>query len=352
MTARNDDTKWHQQAKRMIDAAENEGGATVKVASGKTSKTPKKKKPIRTRAYKKLARNHPVAAPFAWLALALLTLIGKSTKGGVKYGARGLGWSGVRLGRGSKSASRRLARKIRADVNKRKWTTEGPSVNGKQPREHYLCGCGGSFTTAQALNRHLLDAHRGESRSSAKASPPELQAGATAKTAGKVLVLPAEKGGGRHRDSHRLPGARSVDDLVKAYRPITIKIGARIVALNDSTARLRRAAVQFGETPLPNSLAELRNVCVGVERAMGALNEAIGEFGMLLKRPSDSDGKGGGNIAATLVNPYFIQAQQHADGVGLQFTRFIAAFEAFYAAQIRAAGGSVPTPNLDLSKTG
>lgn len=343
------ETKYHREAKRMVTKMEREGGAAVKLTKPK-AKT-KKKKRLCTRAYKKLARKHPVLAPLAWLGVGLMTLLGRGTQYGGKYSGRALAWSGVRVGRVSRAASRRLAAKIIADIHKHKWVPEAELIDGKRPREFYRCD-GQQFTNAQALNNYLRNLRAAGRPDRGTAPRPELQLGATAKTAGKVLVLPAERSGGRHRAGHRLPGARNAADLVNAYRENINQIGARIVALNDTTAALRRAAAQFGETPLPGPLAELRNICVGMELAMGELHDSIDKFGTLLKRPSAPGGRGGGNIAAELVNPFFGKAKEHVDAAGREFTRFIAAFEVYYATAIRLAANADETPNLDLSRTG
>src|SRR5512145_201994 len=343
------ETKWQREAKRMIVKAEREGAA-VKPTKPKAAKA-KKKKRLCTRAYKKLARKHPVLAPLAWVGVGLMTVLGRGTQYGGKYGGRALAWSGVRVGRASRAASRRLAAKVLADIHRHKWVPEADLIDGKRPRELYRCD-GQQFTNTEALNNYLRSV-RGADRPKTDAAPqPELQLGATAKTAGRVLVLPAERSGGRHRVGHRLPGARNAADLVNAYRENINKIGARIVALNDTTAALRRAAAQFGETPLPGPLAELRNICVGMELAMGELHDSIDKFGALLKRPSEPGGRGGGNIAAELVNPFFGAAKEHVDAAGREFTRFIAAFEVYYATAIRLAANADQTPNLDLSRTG
>lgn len=344
------ETKLQREAKRMIVKAEREDGAAVKPTKPKAAKA-KKKKRLCTRAYKKLARKHPVLAPLAWVGVGLMTVLGRGTQYGGKYGGRALAWSGVRVGRASRAASRRLAAKVLADIHRHKWVPEADLIDGKRPRELYRCD-GQQFTSTEALNNYLRSV-RGADRPKAGAAPqPELQLGATAKTAGRVLVLPAERSGGRHRTGHRLPGARSAADLVNAYRENINKIGARIVDLNDTTTRLRYAATAFGQAPRPDTLADLRNLCVGMERAMGALRDGIEDFGLTLKRPATPDGKGGGNLDPTLVNPYFNRAKEHADGIGMAFTQFIAAFEAFYAVEIRLASGTVATPNMDLSKTG
>jgi hypothetical protein len=341
------ESKWQTEGRRMLEADELERQA--RNLRPPRPKPAQKKKPARVRAYKAVSSKHSGLAAALYLVVGLFTLIGKAGKGS----AIGLKWSGVGVGRTSRYTYRRLVTRAVVDIHRRKWVPEAPAVDGqRRPREHYRC-CGEQFTTTQSLNRHLLAAHRGEKRQTTANPLPELQVGVTTKTAGKVLVLPAGQNGGRHRRSHQVPGARRVEDLVTAYRGSIDKIGARIVALNDTTGQLKRAAAQFGQTPKPKTLADLRNVCVGMEQAMGALRDAIGEFGMLLKRPGAPGDKGGGaNIEPTLVNQYFGRAQEHVDATGLEFTKFIAAFEAFYAMQIRMAGGQVPVPAMDLSKTG
>lgn len=309
---------------------------TVKTTKdGSAARSKSRKKPLRVRAYRRLAkRKHRVLGALAYAGLGSGALLRASVK-----------WTVIGGGRGSRWAYRRVSRQVRTEAQRRKWTP--PPGNDRVPRScvQSVCNpCQKPFNSPEALNQHMLAAHRHEQRQASRPTH-QIQRSVTRRTAGKTIVRPAVAGGGRHRLRHNLPGAKRIAELVAAYDPHLRKIGDLVMSAETAAAHLGRAAKAFGDQPTPRTLADLRAGAVGFERAMGILADALGNYARTLVVRAKVD--------PMVVRPYWDTAREHVENAGRCGTQFIAAFEELYSLQIAAANrADLAAPNLDLSKTG
>lgn len=335
-TPRKDLTKLQRQGERVI--RDTEHGPPKRKDSGGS----RKKKSLASRAKNKIRRKHWILRPVAYLGVGLLVGVGKCAK-----------WTAIGTGKASKWSGRKVVAKARRDLHTRKWVPEAPRPAGTRwfQRVESLECCGKHFHSVEGLNHHAVTAHRGEARQWA-APRPKIQRGHRRATEGKVIVRPAVAGGGRHRARHNIPDQRRADQLVAAYRAQLTKIGDKVMATEGNAKALVRAAKDFADTPKPRTLADLRDQCVGMERAGAELADAIDQYAAMLRRGAeDASDRRGANLDPALVTPYMTRAAEYATQMGKEFTRFIAAFEDYYGLEILAARKKT-TPAVDLSKTG
>jgi hypothetical protein len=334
--ARKTPTRLQAQASKTLREAEE--GPPVRRNTGE-----RKRKSLASRAKNKIGRKHKILRPLTYLTVGLLVGAGKCTK-----------WTAIGAGKAGKWGGVRLAHKVRTDMRKRKWVPAAPRPSGMSRfRAHvrYSCTCGKAYSSIEALNHHLVTGHRGEAKQYSKAKP-KIQRGHRRVTEGKVIVRPAgADGGGRHRARHNLPNARRVAAILAAHQEHLTKIGVAVMAADSAAAAFRRAAKEFADSPRPETLADLTEQCVGMERAGAAISDAIADYSRMLTREADPGDRRGANIDPALVRPFMRAAQEHAENMGREFTRFIAAFQEFYRPEIMAARKK-KTPNMDLSKTG
>jgi hypothetical protein len=327
-------TKPQRQGEAMMRDAES-GPPRRKDSGGR------KKKSLAYRAKSKIGRKHKILRPATYLTVGLLV--------GVREGVK---WTAIGAGKASQWSGKRLVAKARRDAHYRKWVPDTPRPAGTRwfQRVESLECCGRHFHSVEGLNHHAVTEHRGEAKVW-RAPRPKIQQGHRRTTEGKVIVRPVGAGGGRHRARHNLPSFRRVDAIIAAHRDHLTKIGDAVMATSNAAAALRRAAKEFGESPKPETLADLAEQCVGMERALGEWADAVADWGRMLTREADVGDRRGANIDPALVRPFTRSIQENLGLAGRDFTRFIAAFQEFYRPEI-AAARQKKTPNLDLSKTG
>jgi hypothetical protein len=302
----------------------------------------RKKKSLAYRASRKIGSKHKILRPLTYVGVGLVVGAWKGTK-----------WTSIGVGKAGKWSGTRVASKVRTDMHRRKWVPEATRPKNAPRFTRYTqltCACGKSCSSVEALNRHLVEKHRGETRNFAT-KRPKIQRGHTRRTNGKVIVRPAGTGGGRHRARHHLPSFQRVDAIIAAHREQITKIGETIMAADSAAAAFRRAAKQFAESPSPQTLRDLTEQCIGMERASASISDAIRDWERMLTRQADPGDRRGANIDPALVRPFTRAAREHVEAMGREFTRFIAAFQEFYRPEIAAARKKT-TPNMDLSKTG
>lgn len=304
----------------------------------------RKRKSLASRTTNKIGRRHKIIRPVVYLTVGAAVVLAKATK-----------VTAVGTGKAGKWGGTRLAAKVNADMHRRKWVPEAtrPSNMPRFSRFTQLsCACGKTCSSVESLNRHLAEKHRGEERQYAKVQP-KIRRGHTRGTAGKVIVRPegAGTGAGRHRARHNLPSFQRVDAIIAAHRVHLTKIGEAAMATNNAAGALKRAAMELGSAPKPDDLAELAELCTGMERSFGAYSDSVSDWARMLMREADPGDRRGANIDSALVRPFERAIKEHLDQAGREFTRFVAAFHEFYRPEILAARKK-KNPNIDLSKTG
>jgi hypothetical protein len=336
-TAKGSSRNLKAAAEAAIRAAEAETRKTVDggMAPPLPGRPPRRspRKPLRYRAIRHIPKKRTITRG----SLFALVGTGELLAGGMKLGAKG----GMKF---AQATHRVVARRVRADMSRRTWVPAQPRTGTMTARRiitQYSC-CGKRFTTIQGLNTHHAERHKGEARRTAKAKV-KIQRGHTRRTAGKVVVRPAVAGGGRHRQSHRVPSARRVEALLAAHGSNIRKITEGVIAMSDQVQALVIAANGVANMPKPRKLAELRSQAVGLERAFMALGDAIQEWrGTLVRRA---------NIDPSVVNPFTLAMTEELRNAGTNALRLIVAFDDVYALQIRAASGGLSKPDMDLSET-
>lgn len=142
----------------------------------------------------------------------------------------------------------------------------------------YVC-CGRRFKSVEWLNQHHEEAHGGENPEVAKKAKPKLYISKTAKTLGKVTVVPTgDKPTGRHRPSKATPAKTRVDALIAAHRDAMDKIGEKAVMDDDSAARFIHRGFQQLEGEKVGTISQIQATLLGLERAVGGGAEAISAY--------------------------------------------------------------------------
>lgn len=253
-------------------------------------------------------------------------------------------------GKGGKWAGTRAGRRIIAHTQRRRWTKHTPLLvtdehgNKKIRRTSTVCmGCGQQHASVQEMNRHYLEVHKDETpEPRTERKLPTIHKGATAKTAGKVIVKlhpEATRGPARHRHNRRNPAKTHVDRLVSKYQATVHQIGERSMSTG-AAAPIARGFTQWADTMPPlekkGAVLDVQEMMAGLERAMAVASDAFADVARELKRR---------NVAPEIVNASFANMQSDAENIGARATRFLANFNELYAPQIAMAKGNVATPS-------
>ena len=260
-----------------------------------------------------------------------------------KHGPRGAAvagrWAGVRIKQG-----------VVKQAQSRKWTDHVPAIvtdaDGKRTlrRTSTVCwGCGAEHHSIQEMNEHFLSAHKDETpEPRTERKLPTIHKGATAKTAGKVIVKlhpEAKRGPARHRRNRRNPSKRHVDRLVSKYGATIHQIGERSMSTG-SAAPVAQGFLKWSEAMPPlnkkGAVLDVQEMMAGMERAMAIAADAVADVARELKRRQ---------VAPELVNAPFANMQDDLQNVGMRMTRFLANFNELYAVDIALARGEVARPS-------
>lgn len=333
-------TKAQINAEKMIREIERES-AGLPPLSVKPARS-KRKISIRKTVVDKIPRKMKLTRAAAHIVVG--TAVGVAAT--VKYTAIGAGKAGRVAGRGGRAGYRRA----RASAKRRQWPSPVPDGAtpakrrwGRNAVQATCLGCGHRCDSLEELNRHYLEVHA-EEKAEPRAKQPEHKVvrGATARTAGKVIVHPAPRGkrvpGGKHRPSRHRPNQHRVTNLVKAYKKPITEMGERSVTSGAAQGIVRGFQDWADTLPGPGkpALNELQEMFAGLGRAGDAISEILEDIRReLVKR----------NIAPELVNPEIRAMRDMAEGIGVHSIRFLAGFNDLYSEFIRAAKKDVPVPD-------
>lgn len=195
----------------------------------------------------------------------------------------------------------------------------------------FLCApCRAQFGSATHLNRHFEDVHDNEPLASAPSPPPRVRRRPDSnktRTAPTTTSRSPKQGHGK-----RVPDTRRTAAAVKAYRTPMREIGDRAVTDNLPARMVRAGALRFGQSD-PKTLGEMRELVLGMERALAHLRDGTEDLARTLRTARTHRTA----INPELVNPYFGRAVSGLEAAEIAFTSFIAAFEQEYADAIRTA---------------
>jgi hypothetical protein len=263
-------------------------------------------------------------------------------------GAKTAKVAGIGVGKGSAWAAPRVKAHVVNRAQRRKWTGHTPmsvvKANGKRTllRTSTEClGCGEKHTSIQDMNRHFLEVHKGETpEPRTERTLPTIHKGATAKTAGKVIIKPHSTGPARHRTNRRNPNKIRAAHLVAAYGKTINSIGERSMASGGAASGIARGFGQWADA-MPaknqrNGVLDVQEMFASYERAMASAVDTLNEVGRELKAR---------NIEPALVNPAIASMASSLEDAGARATRFLAEFNDLYALAIAWAKQNVATPD-------
>lgn len=186
----------------------------------------------------------------------------------------------------------------------------------------FCMACREKFPSARRLNDHFVIDHLDE-QPLAKPKPvgrnPQHQ---------KTYTKPPM--GSRTRPGKRAPGRTQV--LESAYGVHAKAIGVRGMETSTAARMVRAAGRQMADSS-PQSLRELREQVLGMERALNVLSEGFEDYARTLRA---DHGKRKG-LASEVVNPHFGKAVQGLTEAQVALSAFIFNFEDKYGPAIRAA---------------
>lgn len=187
----------------------------------------------------------------------------------------------------------------------------------------FLCmACRTKFPSARQLNDHFVIEHLDE-EPLAKSKPVKRNP-ASHKTYAKPPM------GGRTKTGKRTPGRAQI--LESTYGAPARAIGVRGMETSTAARMVRAAGRQMADSS-PQSLTELREQVLGMERALAVLGEGFEDYARTLR----SDHGKREALASEVVNPHFGKAVQGLTEAQVALSAFIFNFEDIYGPAIRAA---------------
>lgn len=242
--------------------------------------------------------------------------------------ARAGRWAGVRV-------KGRVVRQAQS----RKWTTHMPAImtdeNGRRrirTTTTVCLGCGEKHNSVQEMNTHYLTKHKDETpEPRTERKLPTIHKGATAKTAGKVIVKlhpEAKAGPARHRSNRRNPAKTNANQLVAKYGATVSQIGERTMS-DGSAALIARGFHQWAED-VPGmgdkqSVLRIQEMMAGLERALHQASDTVNDVAREYKRLG---------VAPEVVNAPFANIQARLAEAAVQATFFLGNFNIEYAPEI------------------
>lgn len=328
---RDSDTNLQRKARATLAKAEREERDVRKTGTAR-------RKPLRSRAYKRMRKRSSWGpAAMVWLTVGLGELLGA----GLMLGGKGVGL-----------VAASGAERVRGKVSTRKWVkalSDGTVLTPEQAarvmkasgwgKTRLVCACGEVHHSFESLNRHFLSTHANEEPAAVTRPLPKIVRGATAASAGKVIVLPVGTAvGGRHRPN-RVRGVSSAtaQAAVVKYQPHITEIGKRALTVDNNSARIATAFKQYGDQPPPVYLTDMRATLAGFERAMMIAAESVDAYRLMLKRRKNVDG--------IVVDGPTKEMMDLLTAAGRQATIMIANFEVTYGVQIKVASEGVTVPD-------
>lgn len=265
--------------------------------------------------------------------------------------AVGIGIAGRHGGRLAGRAGRAGYRKARANAKTRRWA---PVPDGATPVKrrwgasvHTTClACGHSCHSLQEMNQHYLDQHANEAAEKRADRPGgRIQHGATARTAGKIIVHPDRSANrppaGRHRATRTAPHRVRALRLVEAYRPQIREIGETMSNTASSRQIVKGFEMALDElaaaTTRPGNAAvdKLQEIMAGFEWAgAGSAEQLHALERALIKR----------GVPVDLTRPYFLKMREDLEDFSTQSVRLLATFTDLFGLHIAAAKQQLAAP--------
>jgi hypothetical protein len=248
-------------------------------------------------------------------------------------------------------AGRKVAGHTRTIAQERVERSQERSWDRRKPIQ---CVCGASFRNPQAANAHMVRAHFNEPPAwlgvdeAARKKGTGVRLVASNRGKKKRVVLPEQrrKTSGAHRerpDGRRENQAKVI--LTDAYRKKLDKIGETVMSENGAARNIGQAFAAWGDQR-PRKLSELREIAVGLERAMAMAKDAMDSYERYLNRPGIDGGMG---VAPEVTRGSFLKAKDGFDAASRAMTMHIATIESEYGAYI-AAARRLPPPAIDLAR--
>lgn len=260
----------------------------------------------------------------------------KKTRGIARLGLGGVAalWGGAKItGRVAKWSSTKVAGRAKSTAQKRKWTPRAAVAGWRSGT--YKC-CGETYSSAAGLNDHFIKQHLNEDR----AGTDDQQDAVLAPTRGGVKVLLPPTHGDEKRKRRLIPVGKHRKNkdrtpalaYLNAHRRKLDEIGVKAMTEIGETRAIAQGFRAWGDLKPPAgrewTLAELRGILTGLERAILVGGEALDQMERTLNRPRESRGC---NIDQSVTRSGMRMARDGAADMARGVTRVIADFESTYA---------------------
>jgi hypothetical protein len=275
-----------------------------------------------------------------------------AARAGLALGAGG--WAVARVGgRVVAAGGRRVAGHVETRAQERRWTPQ--AIGQRWFSASYTCAaCDESHTDAEALNRHMLQAHADEPRAIRKPTPSaQLIKATTRRHNGKVAVLlppeHAQRPRRRHVAGRTTDPDRRATALVAKYRDNITRIGDHAVGTVGEARTVSQGFKAWGDLRPPQgerkwTLQDLRDIHAGMERALLDGVDASASLEHTLTKPGEA---GGAGIAREVISRAYQKFRDDLAAAAGDLTMAVALVEDAYAPYIRAA---LEKPEIDFGQ--